>query len=90
MIRTLYATAGDSRVAEVALEGDEVVVTVLGANERVRVAGWSAQPVVARAWTPSTGARSIAVEHDRASGQWELAVDVPAAGWTRLHLRPQD
>jgi hypothetical protein len=86
----VYATAGDSRIAAVALDGDEATVTVLGAGERVRLTGWSARPVAARAWVPGTGSADVAARHDAASGQWELAVDVPRPGWTRLHLRPQD
>jgi len=63
---------------------------VLGASERVRVVGWSAGAVTARAWAPSTGAAALAVTHDDASGRWEIAVEVPPPGWTRLQLRPQD
>jgi hypothetical protein len=84
----VYATAGDRRIAEVELDGDDVVVTVLGANERVRVVGWSANPIRASVRAPSTGPTELAVTHDAASGQWELAVDVPPPGWSRLHLGP--
>ncbi len=84
----VYATAGDARIAEVSLDGDDVTVAVLGANERVRVTGWSARPLAVRAWAPSAGATTIAASHDPASGQWEVAVDVPAAGWVRLRLAP--
>jgi hypothetical protein len=84
----VYATAGDSRVAEIALTDDEVVVTVLGANERLRVVGWSEGALTARAWSPRTGSARPAVTRDEASGRWEVAVDVPSAGWTRLHLAP--
>ncbi len=88
--RDVYATAGDSRIAEVACDGDEVTITVLGAGETVHVVGWGVRSLAARAWAPSTGSAPVAVEHDAASGRWELAVDVPSAGWTRVHLRPQD
>ena len=88
--RDVYATAGDSRIAEVACDGDEVTITVLGAGETVHVVGWGVRSLAARAWAPSTGSAPVAVEHDAASGRWELAVDVPPAGWTRVHLRPQD
>jgi hypothetical protein len=84
----VYATAGDARIAEVALDGGDVSVTVLGAGERVRIIGWSAGAITARQWAPSTGATDVAVTHDGASGRWEVAVDVPPAGWTRLHLGP--
>jgi hypothetical protein len=84
-----YATAGDTRLGEVETAGDESTVTVLGANERVHVVGWSAGPIVARAWAPRAGAKPITTTHDAASGRWELAVDVPATGWVRLHLAPE-
>jgi hypothetical protein len=82
----VYATAGDSRIADVALEGDEVVVTVLGANERVRAVGWSAGVLTAHAWSPRNGSTDLPLTRDAASGRWEVAVDVPESGWTRLHL----
>jgi hypothetical protein len=85
----VYATAGDARIAGVAIEHGDVVVTVVGANERVRVTGWSARPLAARAWAPSTGSQTLAVQHD-AAGRWELTVDVPAPGWTRVHLQSHD
>jgi hypothetical protein len=84
----VYATSGDSRVNDVELESDGVAVTVLGANERVRIVGWSARPVVARAWAPSIGSTSLDATHDAATGKWEVAVDVPTAGWARLHVGP--
>jgi len=87
----VYATTGDTRIAEIAYDdAGAVTVTVLGASERVRVVGWSAGAVTARAWAPSTGAAALAVTHDDASGRWEIAVEVPPPGWTRLQLRPQD
>jgi hypothetical protein len=86
----VYATAGDSRIAGVVIDGDAVIVTVLGANERVRVVGWSASPVSARVWAPSTGSLPVVVRRDAETGPWEVTVEVPAPGWTRLHLQPQD
>jgi len=85
----VYATAGDSRIAEVALDGDDATVTVLGANERVRIAGWSARPVTARAWTPGAGSMVLEASYDGVPGQWEVVVDIPASGWTRLHVEAE-
>jgi hypothetical protein len=84
----LYACAGDSRVADVVVEpdGSIVTVTLLGANERVHLVGWSRQPISARAWAPSTGASEITTTHDAATGMWELAVDVGPVGWATLLL----
>src|SRR4029079_19255309 len=85
----LYASAGDSRVAEIALEPDgSVVFSLLGANERVRLVGWSARPVVGEAWSPSTGTVAIEDRFDAKTGQWELVAAIPAPGWTRVRLRP--
>lgn len=81
----LYACAGDARVADVVEEDGATVVTVLGAGERVVVAGWSENEIVARAWT-TDGARSPAVTRDDATGRWETAIVVPDAGWARVHL----
>jgi hypothetical protein len=63
---------------------------VLGAHERVRITGWSARPVAARAWAPSTGSMALDATYDAVSGQWDVAVDIPGHGWTRLQVRPQD
>jgi hypothetical protein len=84
----LYACAGDSRVADVVAEPDGagVTVTVLGANERVAIVGWARQPITARAWTPSAGASAITTTHDASTGMWELAIDIGAVGWAKLHL----
>jgi len=83
----LYASAGDARVADIAVEGDGVAVTVLGAVEHVRLVGWSAAPIAARAWTPAHGAADVASTHDRVTGMWELALDIDATGWVKVHIR---
>ena len=84
----LYACAGDSRIADVAVEGGGVAVTVLGAGERVRLAGWSEEPVSARVWSPSTGSAHLGATRDTATGRWDLAVDIGAAGWAEVHVFP--
>ncbi|MDQ1466708.1 MAG: hypothetical protein QOH10_1123 [Actinomycetota bacterium] len=85
----LYACAGDTRIADVAIGADDsAVVTVLGANERVRLTGWSAAPISAFAWSPASGATPVASTHDAGSGVWELIVAIGDAGWTRVHIRP--
>ena len=87
--RDVYATAGDGRIAEVAIDGDDVTVTVLGAGETVRIVGWSASPLAARTWAPSNGSVAATVSHDTPSGRWDLAVEIPPAGWARVHLYEQ-
>jgi hypothetical protein len=82
----VYACAGDTRVADVVEDGDEVVVTVLGARERVAIAGWSEAPIGVHEWTPVEGAQRLDVSRDDASGRWDVTVDVPDAGWARVHL----
>jgi hypothetical protein len=82
----LYACAGETRVASVDERDGDVVVTVLGAGERVALAGWSDAPIAARAWTAEDGTRPLDVSRDEATGRWDLIVDVPDAGWARVHL----
>ena len=84
----LYACAGDARVADVVVGADEVVVTVLGAGERVPIIGWSESPVSATVWSPSAGASAVDVVFDATTGVWEIAVDVGDSAWTRLTLHP--
>lgn len=83
----LYACSGDTRIADVRVDGDEVTVTVLGANELVTLVGWSEHPISARAWTPAAGMTDIAATHDLTSGVWELVLDVGRAGWAKLAVR---
>jgi hypothetical protein len=87
----LYACAGDSRVADVVADrhGEGVAVTVLGANERVHVVGWSERPISASAWTPATGTSEVASRYVARSNSWELALDVGAAGWAKLQIHPR-
>jgi hypothetical protein len=85
----LYACTGDARVADVAADGDGVVVSVLGANERVRIVGWSQDPISARAWSPAAGASEVASNYDATGRLWDAAIDVGAAGWAKLHIRPR-
>ena len=84
----LYATAGDTRVADVVVVEDGIVVTLLGGGERVRVVGWSDRAISASAWSPARGSTDVAVTHDPLTGQWELGLDIASAGWTNVHLRP--
>jgi hypothetical protein len=85
----LYACSGDTRVADVVLDsdGEGLTVTVLGANERVGIVGWSQHPISARAWSPAAGLTDIACTNDVVSGVWELQLDIGPAGWARLHVR---
>jgi hypothetical protein len=83
----LYAAAGDSRVADVAVDGTDVVVTVLGAGEAVDLAGWSSAPIAARSWSPASGAADLAVARDVAHGSWRLTVAVGESGWATVRIR---
>ncbi len=83
----LYTTTGDARIADVSVDGASVVVTVLGAGERVRVCGWSRRALHARSWSPAAGDSDVESSFDPESGVWEMTVAIPAAGWTKLHLR---
>ena len=83
----VYATAGDTRIADVEVDPDGVAVTVLGAGERVRVVGWSERPISAAAWSPAGGSSDLAVTRDDGTGAWEVAVEIGGAGWSKLHFR---
>ncbi len=85
----LYACAGDARVADVVVDsdGEGLTATVLGANERVGIVGWSQHPISARVWSPAAGLTDVACAHDSGSGVWELQLDIGPAGWARLHVR---
>ena len=83
----LYASAGDARIADVVVDRDEVVVTVLGAHERISLAGWSRTPISATVWSPATGAAEPVPTRDDGTGLWELAVTVGATGWAKVRIR---
>jgi hypothetical protein len=87
----LYACAGDARIADVVADGDGdgVAITVLGAQERVRIVGWSKHPVAAHAWAPAAGRSDVASTHDTTTGMWDIVVDVGDPGWVTLHVRPR-
>ena len=84
----VYASAGDSRIADVAVEPTGVTVTVLGAREIVDIVGWSERPLAARAWSAAEGTTGVAVDYDTASGVWVLTLEIGDAGWAKLHLEP--
>jgi hypothetical protein len=83
----LYACAGDARIADVVVERTGVGLTVVGAGERVHIAGWAEHPISATAWSPTGGSAELSVTRDAATGGWEIAVDVAAAGWTKVHVQ---
>ena len=84
----LYACAGDTRVADVAIGPDRsTVVTMLGADEHVRLVGWSKAAISARAWSPAAGTATVPSSYDPESGMWEVAVEIGAPGWTKVHIR---
>ncbi len=72
-----FVSAGDARV-EVDVVDHGIALTVKGAGERVTITGWAERPPMSPAAT---------VRHDRNSGRWEIDVDVPSRGWTRVLLK---
>jgi hypothetical protein len=85
----LYATAGDSRIANVTIDasGDGVTATVLGADETVTITGWARQPIAATAWTPASGSGELAVDQGSVDGAWRVSLRIGSRGWTNLHIR---
>ena len=86
MIPALYACAGDARIAAVVADDGGVVVTVLGANERVHIVGWSPHPISVHASAHAAGTAGVASTHDGTSGIWEIAVDVGPRGWAKVRV----
>jgi hypothetical protein len=84
---SLYATAGDKRVAGIRSTADGVAFDVLGApDEVVRVIGWAARRP-AGAVAREVDARSdLAIAWQAESGRFELEVAVPAAGFVRVEV----
>ena len=62
------------------------MVTVLGAEERVRIVGWAEAAISAGAWSPMAGAAPVPSTYDPESGMWEVAVEIGASGWTKVHV----
>jgi hypothetical protein len=60
---------------------------MLGADERVRLVGWSQAPISARAWSPAAGTARVPSTYDAESGMWDVAVEIGASGWTKVHIR---
>ncbi|HEV7524690.1 MAG TPA: hypothetical protein VGP92_06975, partial [Acidimicrobiia bacterium] len=85
----LYASAGDARIAEVAVVAGGVSFTVLGADERVRIVGWARTPVAARGWSPADGTFAVASTYAAATGTWTVELDIGSAGWTKVELRSE-
>jgi len=83
----LYACAGDRRVANVEVMADGLHVTVLGAGETVRVAGWSEGPLAATQWSAMSGATDLPVTRNVTTGAWNVDVVIGDAGWTKVLLR---
>jgi hypothetical protein len=71
---TKFVTAGDARI-EVAETSTGVRLVVKGPGERVTVTGW--------AEVAPTSPDAI-VAHDRSTGVWTAAIDVPSRGWVTL------
>jgi hypothetical protein len=85
-----YATAGVQRVAQVVDRGDRVELRLAGADESVRLVGWSSAAAL-QASVRSGGAAGASTEGSvdvRDDGRWELVVDLPSEpGWVTVELR---
>lgn len=85
-----YASVGRQRISSVAEHGDVVRVRVAGADEPVRLVGWSDVEVV-QARVRSGGAAvepTASVLRPDPSGRWQLDLELPAEpGWVEVELR---
>ena len=86
----VYASAGDTRLAASPSTATASCVTVLGANERVRIVGWSEHPLSASSWSPGARERRPRLRTRSVLGTWDVELDVGPAGWAKLHLRAPD
>ncbi len=85
----VYATVGNTRVADVAVDRDRTTtVTLLGAGERVGLVGWSPAPVSALVWSPASGSAEVPSTHDPGTGRFDIGVEIGDRGWVRVHIRP--
>ena len=64
-----------------------VTVTVLGAEEQVRLVGWSAAPISVRGWSATRDGFDAAPVFDAATGGWEITLTIGDAGWVNVHVR---
>ena len=83
-----YACMGDRRLGRVRVrQGGGLAFEVRGgARERVRIRGWSANPLGGgRVWTP-TGSGDLALERDAASGVFELELELGERGWAQVQI----
>ncbi len=83
----VYASAGDTRIADVEVDADGVRVTVLGAGERVRVVGLVGAPDHGGRVVAGPGLVRSRGPRDDGTGAWEVAVELGGAGWSKLHFR---
>lgn len=81
-----YASAGDRRLAAVRATDEGVAFDVLGAaGEALRVAGWAERrPAGAHVWEAGRGRRPLALDWDRETGTWSVALAVGASGWAAV------
>ncbi len=89
-----YATAGDRRLAHIAVADGVVSFDVLGvAGTQVEVAGWSQQrPSAVRVWTPD-GERVLAPSPQgegwswEASGAWRIRLHLGEIAWAQVRVK---
>jgi hypothetical protein len=85
-----YATAGAQRLAQVVDHGDRVELRLAGADESVRLVGWSSAAALQASVRSggAAGSRSDLPVEVGADGRWELVVDLPSEpGWVGVELR---
>jgi hypothetical protein len=80
-----FATAGDRRVRDLRESARGVALDVLGApGERVAITGFSARALESCSLDPG---QPSGLAHDRATGRFEVQVEIPDRGYVSVELR---
>ena len=81
----MFATAGDRRIRDLRASARGVAFDVLGApGERVTITGWSARALASCSVDPG---QPSGLAHDRATGRFDVAVEIPDRGYVSVELR---
>ncbi len=81
----LFATAGDRRIRDLREIGRAVALDVLGApGEHLTISGWCTRALEAHCVDP---AQPGELAHDRATGRFDLRVEIPDRGYVCVELR---
>ena len=86
---SVYATAGDRRVRDVAIREGIVEVDVVGApGESVELTGWTARPLAHVTSWSSSGEDELSVDREPRTGLWSVPLVLGSSGRLRVRMEP--